>query len=683
MKNPFRRDSRSHATQVDPEALRRALIDLGWLAISVTLVVWLTLWMRVSVGEVTGYQNEDVAGITYNADLLLNGHVPLKDNLEYKAPGSFFLTAFIFSVFERSVPMHEQFGVFWSVLAALGMLVGGRLMFGRGAGLIAGLLYAYFSPITDSMTVNYNSWMIAPYIWATVLLAVGLKRGGKSKKELLWLVLAGFLAVIAALMKRQGAVIVPAFGLVLLIRPSLESPCGWQPPGRWQGVFAFSAGVLLGFLPISLYYLFNSGFSDFVSSYFGSGAGWDYVKGQEVAIEGKIDRLEDGLLGLYKYMALPMLLATISVGSLVISRHRKTGLLSTLLGLHLLMSFVGAALGFRFFKGYYLQLLPAAAWLAAHSEGPLMRLLRGATWPKSPDAQLGRTLRLLALALLCLPTLVPALTINKVQSRRRPLQNRYQLEAKRIAQTIKKNTKPSERIWVWGRWAWPVYFYADRLSVTRYYKVLGLITTNLTNTWRRPTSMTRFVKKGPWKEIGSHLAKRKPVFIVAAKNESYRGFTPLEKLLREHYRLVTFLRVRDFDVYVRKDKKIKDEPPAKKRAAPPRHPRGRGRYPAFKGFRKAGPRAKAGVRLTHPAKPKGAKPKGAKPKGAKPKGVKPKAAKPKGAKPKAVKPKAAKPKAVKPKAVKPKARRKTWPRRKATKAVKPKAREPKQPPKVK
>jgi hypothetical protein len=571
------------------------------------------------------------------------------------------------------------------------MLVGGRLLFGsrRGADRGGLPLRALLSPITDSMTVNYNSWMIAPYVWATVLFALGRQAGPQEQKRTL---VAGSSPRLsspssAALMKRQGAVIVPA------LRPGLADsdprsvrPCGWQSTGPLAAASSPSRRACFARLPADLALLPDStaAFPTFVWAVTSDlePAGTT-CKGQEVAIEGKIDRLEDGLLGLYKYMALPMLLATISVGSLVISRHRKTGLLSTLLGLHLLMSFVGAALGFRFFKGYYLQLLPAAAWLAAHSEGPLMRLLRGATWPKSPDAQLGRTLRLLALALLCLPTLVPALTINKVQSRRRPLQNRYQLEAKRIAQTIKKNTKPSERIWVWGRWAWPVYFYADRLSVTRYYKVLGLITTNLTNTWRRPTSMTRFVKKGPWKEIGSHLAKRKPVFIVAAKNESYRGFTPLEKLLREHYRLVTFLRVRDFDVYVRKDKKIKDEPPAKKRAAPPRHPRGRGRYPAFKGFRKAGPRAKAGVRLTHPAKPKGAKPKGAKPKGAKPKGVKPKAAKPKGAKPKAVKPKAAKPKAVKPKAVKPKARRKTWPRRKATKAVKPKAREPKQPPKVK
>ena len=62
-----------------------------------------------------------------------------------------------------------------------------------------------------------------------------------------------------------------------------------------------------------------------------------------------------------------------------------------------------------------------------------------------------------------------------------------------------------------------------------------MITTNLTNTWKRPTSMTRFVKKGPWKQIGADLVRTKPPFIVTANNESYSGFTPLEKLLREHY----------------------------------------------------------------------------------------------------------------------------------------------------
>ncbi len=515
------------------------------------LLVVFALWLRSPVADIKGVQNEDVAGILYNADLLLRGKVPLVDNLEYKAPGAFFLTAGVFATFGRSVEVHEYVGVFWSILAMLGMLAGGRVLFGSlAAGIVAAFLYALCSPISDSMTVNYNAWMIAPYVWATVLFGVGLRRGGLG-----WLLASGIVAVMGALMKRQGAMIVPLFGLVLLLGPWLSPPAHWRPPSRWRGVFAFSAGVFIGFLPISVYYLIHGGFGTFAGHYFGSSAGWEYVQG-EVDWSGKIDRLEDGVLGLFKFMALPTLLAAIGAASSTLRRDRGWTILGVLLGGHVLMSFVGVSLGFRFYKGYYLQLLPATCWLAAHPQGPLLRWFSRWSWPSQPTAMAARVAGLLAVITLSMPAALPVISLVKAQRRGRVLRNLYQREIERISEVIRHNTRRHERIWVWGRWAWPAYFYANRLSSTRYYKVLGLITTNLTNTWKRPTSMTRFVKKGPWKQVGADLTKTKPAFIVAANNESYRGFTPLSKLLREHYTSLSYPRATAFKFYVRNDKQL-------------------------------------------------------------------------------------------------------------------------------
>lgn len=543
-------------------------VSAGWVGLLIALffLTLITLWARSPTLEVAFIQNEDVAGITYNADLLLRGQVPLKDNLEYKAPGAFFLVAAVFAIFGRSVEVLEGFGLFWAWLAMLGMLVGGRVMFGLGAGVVAALLYTIGAPITDSMTVNYNSWMITPYIWATVLLVLGLKRGGLG-----WLIGAGIVGVLGALLKRQGATIVPLFGLILLAGRFLPAPGGWRPPSRWRGVFAYSGGVLLGFLPIVIYYLVQGGFTDFAAHYFGSGAGWEYLRGEEVGKVGKLLRLEDGILGIFEFMALPAVLALMTAAALPLSPRRGWGLLGALLGLHLLMSFVGAALGFRFYKGYYLQLLPAAAWLAAHPAGPVLRWFAPHQRLARPEQWLGRAAQIAGITLLCLPATLPTLSLLKGQRRGRVLQNGYQREVKRISELIAKNTKREERIWVWGRWAWPVYFHADRLAATRYYKVLGLITTNLTNTWNRPTSMTRFVRKGPWKEIGQHLTQRKPAFIVCANNESYKGFTPLEKLLREQYDKVAIPKVRAFKVYKHKGRPLVGVPakrPQRGRARP-------------------------------------------------------------------------------------------------------------------
>ena len=53
------------------------------------ILTGIAIFMRWPAVNNSGFHNEDVAGITYNADLLINGFLPLVDNLEYKAPGAF------------------------------------------------------------------------------------------------------------------------------------------------------------------------------------------------------------------------------------------------------------------------------------------------------------------------------------------------------------------------------------------------------------------------------------------------------------------------------------------------------------------------------------------------------------------------------------------------------------------
>ena len=104
-----------------------------------------------------------------------------------------------------------------------------------------------------------------------------------------------------------------------------------------------------------------------------------------------------------------------------------------------------------------------------------------------------------------------------------------------------KNTKVNDQIWIWGRWAWPVYFYSQRESATRYFKSLGVLTTQLSNTWnpQRKTRPTAFNPNGPWKEAIGELQQNLPKFIVLARNEPYHQFKALKQLLRTHYQTVT------------------------------------------------------------------------------------------------------------------------------------------------
>lgn len=513
----------------------------------------LAIWLRWPALSTEGFHNEDAAGITYNADILRHGLLPMVDNVEVKAPGPFYLAWMVWGLFGRSIVALQGFACFWSVLSMWGIYAGGRIMYGARAAGVAALLYCMAAPISDSIDINYGAWMIAPYVWATVFFLKHQKTGA-----LRWLLVAGITLAIGGLLKRQAAVLFPVFAGLLIIAPRLTRPEGWAAPRRLkQTALTLGAGLAIGFTPMVLYYLVNGAFTEFVSQYFFNKSGWKYVGG-ELDWADKIPRIGDGFLGFWEYMALPSLLMVMSVAA----SYRpgdKPSLRGTLLGGHFWLSFVGASLGFRFFKGYYLQLLPAAVWIAAHPSGPVTRWLSRASWPtRSRSSMVGAAVMLGCILAAATPAILgDADQLSSIRKRRLRARD---LEAQRVARVIKANTDPDDRIWVWGRWAWPVYFHADRLSTTRYYKTLGIVTTNLTNTWRRPTKKTTFKQSPAADVLIGELEANPPKFITVSKNESYAGYTRFKTLLRTRYKRVPHLRMRSFVVYHRKDYQLRKPP---------------------------------------------------------------------------------------------------------------------------
>ena len=521
----------------------------------------IALWLRWPALSTEGFHNEDAAGIAYNADLLRRGLVPMVDSLEFKAPASFFLSWTAWAVFGRSIVVLQCLAAAWSILAMTGVYVGARLLWGQRSAVTAALVYTVASPVTDSIDINYGTWMIAPYVWATVLVIVALRRGHWG-----WLVGAGIALAAAGLFKRQAAILFPLVAFVIAMGPRLEMPDGWVGVSRRPGLIAFFGGLAAGFAPMGLYYLIQGGFVDaYIRDYFLSESGWRYVKG-DLDLGAKIERIGHGFLGLWEYMALPALLAALSMASM----RARAGWTArgVLLAGHFWLSFAGAALGFRFFKGYYLQVLPAAAWLAAAPDGPLARWLHRDAWPAGTFQRVGRALVVLCFALALAPAAIADWDdLKKIRSWRKTARDR---PAQAVAKIIRENTSPDDRIWVWGRWGWPIYFHADRVAATRYYKVLGVITTNLNGTWKRPPDKTRFDPSGPWPEIIADLEKNAPRFIAVAQNEDYRKFDAFKKLLASRYERVEHVDAKGFTLYRHQDHTLTKPPRPKSKKKPAR-----------------------------------------------------------------------------------------------------------------
>ncbi len=508
----------------------------------------LALWYRWPVTESNSFHNEDAAGIVYNAELLLKGMLPYVDSLELKAPGAFFIVAGIFKLFGRSLAAVSGVAIFWSVLSSLGIFVGARQISGRLGAVIATALYVWSSPISDSIDFNYNAWMMAPYVWCACFALLGLKRGGA------WWFASGFCVAVSGLIRRQTAVICPLLLLAVLFAQRCERPENWPPlngksASRLRNFFWLAGGVVAGFLPIALFYAAHGELGALIQNYVFSNIGWKYIGQSQLSFVDKWIRFGDGLLGFQAYLVLAFWLGTVST-LLAIFRGSSQRLIIYFNTAFFALSFIGAAFGLRFFKSYYIQMLPAAVWLAVSLEGAVLPCFNRDFWQRPSPLFKRRMIIFAATIALAIPAIYK--DYRQLRFTRRYIQHAYS-DTLPVAQIIHQNTSPDETIWVWGRWAWPFYFYTDRMSPSRQYKSLGILTNDLTNTWKRPTIQTHFLPDTPWPELMSDLKKNRPAYIILSNNELLEGFDAFLEFLDQDYKPVHRLSGRRFKIYRRKD----------------------------------------------------------------------------------------------------------------------------------
>jgi hypothetical protein len=429
--------------------------------------------------------------------------------VEFKAPGTFYL-AWWLADGGRDIASFQVWANGFALASLATVMLGTRALWGSVAGIVAGVVYGAHDLVLDTMDANYVTWAQLPAV-GSVLMA--LSATTRPQQRWRW-ALAGALACLAVILKRPAGVSLVAVLVVAAVQ-------GWSSRegvrARMEPLVAVAIGVGLAALPITLHYAAHGEFEGLWRGFVRNEWGWRYVA-QGSAIGSATAPREAAFSATY-FLALPLALCAFSLRGLLRADTRKP---IALLLIWALLCLGAAAIGFRFYKGYYLA---AAAPLSILAAAPC-----GLLGTRGPRPWLHRAVALLpALLLLARQgVLIEAERVNRM----RP----HDLGGRAIAKQVRKMTQPGDTLWVWGWHLWDVYAFTGRLSSTRFYKTMELTTSANDSTWRHPRSPLHFRDDLAAKMLLEELEASPPDYIVLGSAVPIREFAALRAFLRTRYK---------------------------------------------------------------------------------------------------------------------------------------------------
>ena len=296
-----------------------------------------------------------------------------------KPPGVAWLYAALFAPAGPSLLAVRLFTIFYATLVALALWHMGRRFWGDEEGRLAALLYALYNATylhSQVQPLAVDHLLLLPYLYAGFFFLYGRS---------FW---SGLLVAVAFWLNPKALVLCLFFAAVELLLPKFRTLAGDQagPLRRWGLLLA---GFLAGCAPWVAYLLVDGKWADYLREFWGWG--WSYV-----TVYSPVTGVLTGLRKTLNYagfhfalfLGLALLLAYFPRGKATPERE-----VSHAVWLWLGASFLGVAIGGRFFPRYFYQVLPFLCLLAARG----YRLARQAgEWlPEKKSVRINAALRVL------------------------------------------------------------------------------------------------------------------------------------------------------------------------------------------------------------------------------------------------------------------------------------------------
>jgi 4-amino-4-deoxy-L-arabinose transferase-like glycosyltransferase len=446
------------------------------------------------------------------ANEIVDGGRPYVDAVERKPPLLFWTYAAVFKVAGKfNWKALHIVALVWTLCAMAGLYVIGSELFDHNTGLIAALFYCVFQHWWTWKNLSFDGEMLMnlPIIWAW---AIAFRRSWSRLRPELFP--AGALLGAAFLLKQPAAIAAVPLGIYLLL-PSYRTSRSLTRMNSIIHATMLTAGFLaaLGLVTIVLWKqgILHEAFY------------WTIVDHDVPHVfwrKGMVNTLE------FLAACLPLV-----IGAVMAGRNKgeiwagRTAERIALFGL-LAASAIGAAAGARFYRHYYIQLIPPLALLAApHYARLWSRTMQPPHWLLRPAVTYGwLALTVFAFSIAHWTGLAP---------------QRAPSEAGRYLST---HSAPEDRIFVWGQTA-KIYLHAHRRPACRYITTFPL--TGYVFGGRVPGLDTRGrILPGAWENLQQDFAKHPPIYIVDVQADSkmaqypVKNFPILAKLLKERYQPV-------------------------------------------------------------------------------------------------------------------------------------------------
>src|SRR5437667_1103596 len=448
------------------------------------------------------------------ANEMVDGGRPYIDAVERKPPLLFWTYAAVFQVAGKFKwkALHIV-ALMWTLCAMAGLYVIGSELFDRNTGLIAALFYGVFQSWWTWKTLAFDGEMLMnlAIIWAW---AIALRRSSSRLRPELFP--AGALLGAAFLLKQPAAIAAIPLGIYLLL-PSYRTSRSLTRMNSIIQAAILTAGFLaaLGLVTIVLC---KQGILDDAVYWTIADHDVPHVFWQK------------GIVNTLTFLAacLPLV-----IGAIMASRDKseiwagRAAERTALFGL-LAASAIGAAAGARFYRHYYVQLIPPLALLGAPYYTKLWsRTIQPPHWllrPAVTYAWLSCTV--IAFSIVHWTGLAPLRVPSET--------GRY----------LSTHSSPDDRIFVWGQTS-KIYLDAHRRPASRYIATFPL--TGYVFGGPIPGFDTRSrIMPGAWTTLKQDFARHPPTYIVDVqadpKTAQYpvKNFPILAKLLAEWYQPVAY-----------------------------------------------------------------------------------------------------------------------------------------------